>query len=133
MKAGISQWYRVGPPDAGALRACYVKTRWDSDATSAPRPWKLPHAHVTPDEALGCLRFGYERERGAAVPAIAVVQLPCCGYVWHGTALGQPPDVERLDGRICAATRTVREWRDVSAHFNFGASARGLGARTAGG
>ena len=83
--------------------------------------------------ALGCLRFGYERERGAAVPAIAVVQLPCCGYVWHGTALGQPPDVERLDGRICAAARTVRVWRDVSAHFNFGASARGLGARTAGG
>ena len=93
----------------------------------------LPHAHVTPDEALGCLRFGGERERGAAVPAIAVVQLPCCGYVWHGTALGQPPDVERLDGRICAAARTVRVWRDVSAHFNFGASARGLGARTAGG
>ena len=93
----------------------------------------LPHAHVTPDEALGCLRFGGERERGSAVPAIAVVQLPCCGYVWHGTALGQPPDVERLDGRICAAARTVRVWRDVSAHFNFGASARGLGARTAGG
>ena len=26
----------------------------------------LPHAHVTPDEALGCLRFGGERERGSA-------------------------------------------------------------------
>lgn len=99
----------------------------------------LPHAHVTPDEALGCIRLeprdSSEQQRGSRAsrppPAIAVIQLPCCAYVWHDHALGAPPDVETLDGRICASARTVRVWRDVAPRFNFGASALGLGARTA--
>ena len=62
---------------------------------------------------------------------ISVVQLPCCGFVFHSTALGRRPDVETLDGRVCAAARTVRVWRDVAHGFNFGASAEGLGADTA--
>ena len=89
----------------------------------------LPHAHVTPDEALGCLRF--DSSSSDSPPIISIVQLPCCAYVWHDHALGAPPDSEMLDGRVCASARTVRVWRDVAPRFNFGASALGLGARTA--
>jgi hypothetical protein len=83
----------------------------------------LPHAHVTPDEALACLRF--EGALGPRPPTISVVQLPCCGFVWHDSVCGLPPDHDALDARICASARAVRVWRDVSPRFDFGAAARG--------
>lgn len=91
----------------------------------------LPHAHVTPDEALAALRFlpdalAAQAAAGRA-PAISVVQLPCCGFVHHDTALGRRPDAAFLDARIAAPARAVRVWRDVSAGFDFAGSARGRG------
>ena len=77
----------------------------------------LPHCHATPDETLACLRFPAAAANAAnaadaaaddaksadaaaesadatgamprAAASISVVQLPCCGYVWHDTLLGQ--------------------------------------------
>ena len=73
----------------------------------------LPHAHVTPDAALRCVRYSPEAAAAVAAstaaaklapatttpeaptvdepiaasrPRISMVQLPCCGYVWHDTA-----------------------------------------------
>ena len=93
----------------------------------------LPHAHVTPDEALTCLRF--EGSFGThPVALISLIQIPCCAYVYHNTCLGLQPNVEFLDPRICAIARCVRVWRDVSSQFDFAASARragvALGRRT---
>jgi hypothetical protein len=99
----------------------------------------LPHAHVTPDEALGCLRFASpelpstgqppvgEAATAAPTPTISVVQLPCCGYVWHETVMNQPPDMCKLDARIATAARTVRVWKNVAPQFDFRGSARGRG------
>ena len=77
----------------------------------------LPHAHVTPDEALGCLRF--DSSSSDSPPIISIVQLPCCAYVWHDHALGAPPDSEALDGRVCASARTVRVWKRRRAKIQF--------------
>lgn len=79
----------------------------------------LPHAHVTPDEALACLRFA----PGLAAASLSIVQLPCCGFVYHAAALGQPADAHFLDARIATSARAVRVWRDVATHFDFTASA----------
>ena len=102
----------------------------------------LPHAHVTPDIALACLCFDApppgNRDEGCAdqtegphaqppQPTISIVALPCCAYVYHNTALDQPPDVDFLDARIATSARAVRVWRDVSPRFDFRASARRRG------
>jgi len=113
----------------------------------------LPHCHATPDETLACLRFpaaaadadaadaagatgnadadADAADAGAAISraaaSISVVQLPCCGYVWHDTLLGQPADVDFLDARVCTTARSVRVWRNAAAAFDFRASARGPG------
>ena len=114
----------------------------------------LPHCHATPDETLACLRFPAAAAAAAATTAaataaaaaaaaaaadadadanadaavsISVVQLPCCGYVWHDTLLGQPADVDFLDARVCTTARSVRVWRNAAAAFDFRASARGPG------
>lgn len=92
----------------------------------------LPHAHVTPDAALSCVRFTRAaveaHERAGQAPAVSVVQLPCCSFVWHDSCCGQPADVDYLDVRICASARAVRVWRDVGAFFDFASSSRGFGA-----
>ena len=91
----------------------------------------LPHAHVTPDAALGCIR--YTRAAAAAqqasgrAPAITVVQLPCCNFVWHDLCCGLSPEVDFLDARICAVARAVRVWLDVGPAFDVEASVRGHG------
>ena len=103
----------------------------------------LPHAHVTPDDALAALCFhlspsvppcveceGSSATAAAAAtcaPTLSVVQLPCCGYVHHDQALGHAPAVDFLDARIAAPARAVRVWPDVSPSFDFGASARRRG------
>ena len=91
----------------------------------------LPHAHVTPDDALGCLRFSREsvkcQQAAGHTPSITVVQLPCCGYIWHDLCCGVPPNADALDVRICATARAVRVWHDVSSHFDFTASEFGRG------
>ena len=93
----------------------------------------LPHCHATPDETLACLRFfpTADAESTAAAwraaASISVVQLPCCGYVWHDTLLGQPADVDFLDARVCTTARSVRVWRNAAAAFDFRASACGPG------
>ena len=91
----------------------------------------LPHAHVTPDEALRCLRFdgaslAAQAARGRT-PAVSMVQLPCCAFVWHDTALGLRADFEQLDARIATPARSVRVWRDVASRFCFEGSQRGRG------
>ena len=103
----------------------------------------LPHAHVTPDDALAALCFdllpsgppcvggeGSSATAAAAAtssPTLSVVQLPCCGYVHHDRALGHSPAVDFLDARIATSARAVRVWPDVSPSFDFGASARRRG------
>jgi hypothetical protein len=91
----------------------------------------LPHAHVTPDQAISCLRFRHDMRGKEKGVTISVVQLPCCGFVFHDTCLGARPDSEKLDGRVCTGARTVRVWRDVAPRFNFQASEAGRGAATA--
>jgi len=78
----------------------------------------LPHAHVTPDEALKCLNFTACVASGSK-PTISVVQLPCCGFVWHDTALGLAANKVWFDPRIASGCRTVRVWPDVSPNFDF--------------
>ena len=91
----------------------------------------LPHAHVTPDDALRCLRF----DEGALAahtmsgrrPLISVVQLPCCGYVFHDLAINGAPDFDFMDARIATSARCVRVWRDVASRFDFSSSMHGRG------
>lgn len=74
----------------------------------------LPHAHVCPNEALGCLRLpAAALEDGGRVPQIAVVQLPCCDYEYHDRVATQDPDAEYADPAIGSGRRNVRVWRDV--------------------
>ena len=96
----------------------------------------LPHAHATPDRALKCVRFDAScisaQEASGRTPSISLVQLPCCSYIWHDSALGTQPDDEYLDSRIAASARSVRVWADVSSRFDFLASSRTHGVpRTA--
>ena len=93
----------------------------------------LPHAHVTPDDALRCLRFD-EAALAAQVkdstrPTISVVQLPCCGYVFHDQALATSPDADFMDARIATSARCVRVWKNVSPNFDFEASTSGRGVK----
>ena len=91
----------------------------------------LPHAHVTPDAALGCIRYtraaAAAQQASGCAPAITVVQLPCCNFVWHDLCCGLLPEVDFLDARICAVARAVRVWRDVGPAFDVEASVRGHG------
>ena len=91
----------------------------------------LPHAHVTPDAALGCIRYtraaAAAQQASGCAPAITVVQLPCCNFVWHDLCCGLSPEVDFLDARICAVARAVRVWRDVGPAFDVEASVRGHG------
>ena len=91
----------------------------------------LPHAHVTPDDALRCLRFDAasvaRHVAEGRTPTISIVQLPCCGFVWHDLALGAPAELDYLDARIATSARSVRVWSDVAPRFDFGESHRGHG------
>lgn len=98
------------------LRACRIQDA-AVDVTAGHVVVVLPHAHVSPDEALACLRFDTARTTTTAAPTISVVQLPCCAFVWHATALGLSPHAEFLDPRIASAARLVRAWPDVSPRF----------------
>ena len=91
----------------------------------------LPHAHVTPDDALRCLRFDERALDAHAMsgqrPLISVVQLPCCAYVFHDRAINASPDFDFMDARIATSARCVRVWRDVASRFDFRASLVGRG------
>lgn len=91
----------------------------------------LPHAHVTPDDALRCLRFDKTAQAAYAAsgrsPIISVIQLPCCGYVFHDLAINGAPDLDFMEPRIATSARCVRVWRDVASRFDFSASLHGRG------
>jgi hypothetical protein len=84
----------------------------------------LPHAHVSPDEALACLRFDTARTTTATTPTISVMQLSCCAFVWHATALGLPPHVGFLDPRITSAARANLETSGRMSRHAFSRSAK---------
>jgi len=87
----------------------------------------LPHAHVSPDEAIASIQIKRaastravesEQEGGYVAPrSLSLVQLPCCNYLWHKEALGQGPDAEFNDSRIGTPCRLVRVWKDVASEY----------------
>jgi len=83
----------------------------------------LPHAHVSPDDAIACLDF-----EDPSPVSLSVLQLPCCGFLWHKTALGEGPDSELMDSRIATACRVVRVWKDLSPFYTKEVATKGASA-----
>jgi hypothetical protein len=73
----------------------------------------LPHAHVTPNTALSCLRIRATTLQ-TKLPRIAVCQIPCCTYEFHDRCAAQAPNKEYSDHAIASAERLVRCWWDVA-------------------
>ena len=98
---------------ANAANAKPASADTSADATTASASASTATADDTssaPDAAAVAAAAATAAAAAAArrPVTISVVQLPCCGYVWHDTVLGEPADFSGLDGRICTAARTVR-------------------------